>query len=120
VNVSQNVSQAAPQQQGNGGLPMGPQGMTVTHHHYHLLNHAGGPEVMAAMGVAGADQVGDVVPAESCSLRDDAGKRLYTTGEQIVFHSGNVCHDMKSVASAMSQHSGSEVCRGAQGVLRVL
>ena len=57
VNVSQNVSQA-PQQQGNGGLPMGPQGMTVTHHHYHLLNHAGGPEVMAAMGVAGADQVG--------------------------------------------------------------
>ncbi len=56
VNVSQNVSQA-PQQQGNG-LPMGPQGMTVTHHHYHLLNHAGGPEVMAAMGVAGADQVG--------------------------------------------------------------
>ena len=34
------------------------QGTTVTHHHYHLLNHAGGPEVLAAMGVAGADQVG--------------------------------------------------------------
>ena len=60
MNVSQNVSQqAAPQQQGNGTGMMG-QGTTVTHHHYHLLNHAGGPEVLAAMGVAGADQASDM------------------------------------------------------------
>ena len=56
MNVSQNVSQAGPSG-GAAGVLGGAAGATVTHHHYHLLNHAGGPEVLAAMGVAGADQV---------------------------------------------------------------
>ena len=61
VNVSQNVSQTgAPQQQGANGLAGalgGTPGATVTHHHYHLLNHGGGAEVLAALGVGGAEQV---------------------------------------------------------------